>query len=407
MSNTDDAQDYSGRTAPSERAALRAIAALIDRFPGLPCLSDFDQVAVYRQLGLSHEQIKYVDKLRKLGGVRKHIELDDGVLAPPERCPIGWRPTVLTPVFWGRQIAEPDNCLPALTRIYYPSLDGAVQNAPLLALCGRFPLILFLHGHCGQEDNHVYRWERVLAQLARSGFVVAAPYLPTIGSGPQQEGAFDTALRVLRWMRKNWSGRSVLLPSPATGVCGHSYGAMVACRVAVSQPVSAFASLSAGWHEWTTFEPTPLPLFDLAVPSVHMWGTEGLISDAISDADFAQIADPRHRIVLEGGEHWLYLQGQSGGCAPILGGCHLLGAVAGDLLAGFFARYLPPSELAEAGAAIPLSLVPPQIDLTFEQEFYTGAHLMGLKGLPFSEGCRVRSAWTTATGSGEVTLQGE
>ena len=406
MSKYDDAQSCPGQTPAPERAALKAIATLIDRFPGFLCLSDSDQVAIYRQLGLSPEQIKYIGELLKLGSVRDHIELGDGVLAPPERCPIGWRPTVLAPVFWGRQIVEPDNCLSALTRIYYPSLDGAVQNAPLLQLCGRFPLILFLHGHCAQEDEHVYRWERTLAQLARSGFVVAAPYLPTIASGPQQQGAFDLALQVLRWMRRSWSGRSVLLPAPATGVCGHSYGAMLACRVAVSQAISAFASLSAGWHEWGTFEPTPLPLFELAVPSVHMWGTEGLFSDAISGADFARIATPRHRIVLEGGEHWVYLQGQSGGCAPTGGDCYLLGAVAGDLLAGFFARYLPPSELAEAGASIPPSLVPPQIDLSFEQEFFAGAHLMGLKGLPFSEGCRIRTAWEIGTDAGEITLQG-
>jgi len=30
--------------------------------------------------------------------------------------------------------------------------------------------------------------------------------------------------------------------------------------------------MSAGWHEWGAFGPTPLPLFELKVPSVHMWG---------------------------------------------------------------------------------------------------------------------------------------
>jgi pimeloyl-ACP methyl ester carboxylesterase len=405
MSKTDRDNYPDTMTAP-ERAALKAVASIIDRFPGFVCLSDFDQAVIYHQLGLSPEQIAYIGDLFKLGGVRDHVDLGDGVLAPPEHCPISWRPTVLTPVFWGRQIFEPDACLPALTRVYYPSIDGAVQNAPMLELCGQFPLILFLHGHCAQEDNHVYRWERTLAQLARSGFVVAAPHLP-IAAGPQQQQAFDMALGVLRWMRKHWSGRSVLLPSPATGVCGHSYGAMIASRVAVSQPVAAFASMSAGWHEWLTYGPMPVPLFELTVPSVHMWGTEGLFSDAISDEDFGAIAPPRHKIVLEGGEHWLYLQGQTGGCAPSVGGCHLLGAVAADLLAGFFARYLPPSERAEAGAAIPRSLVPPEIDLTFEQEFFAGAHLMGLKGLRFSEeGCSILSAWVTDAGSGETTLKG-
>jgi hypothetical protein len=398
-----DHDNYSDEMTAPERAALKAVASLIDRFPGFVCFSDFDQVVIYRQLGLSPHQIAYIGSLFKLGGVRDHVDLGDGVLAAPEHCPISWRPTVLMPVFWGRQIFESDNCLPALTRVYYPSIDGAVQNAPMLELCGKFPLILFLHGHCQAEDNHVYRWERTLAQLARSGFVVAAPHLP-IAAGPQQQQAFDMALGVLRWMRRHWTGRSVLLPE--TGVCGHSYGAMMACRVATTEPVSAFASMSARWHEWPTYGPMPIPLFELGVPSVHMWGTEGLFSDAISDEDFGAITPPRHKIVLEGGEHWLYLQGQTGGCAPSAGGCHLLGAVAGDLLAGFFARYLPPSELAEAGAVIPLSLVPPEIDLSFEQEFFAGAHLMGLKGLPYSEGCRIVSAWATEGGSGETTLTG-
>jgi pimeloyl-ACP methyl ester carboxylesterase len=399
-------KNYDDKIPAGERAALKAIATtIIDRFPHFRCLSLSDQAVLYRQLGLAHEQVRYLGDLLELPSVREHADLSEAVLDPPERCPIGWRPTVLTPVFWGRQIAEPDRCLPALTRIYYPSLDGAVQNAPLLELCGRFPLILFLHGHCSEEENHIYRWERTLAQLARCGFVVAAPFL-SLGSGPLQQEPFDRALDVLRWMRREWTGRSVLLPAPHTGVCGHSYGAMVACRVAVSQPVSAFASMSAGWHEWSTYGPTPIPLFQLAVPSVHMWGTEGLFSDALSEPDFAKIASPRHRVIFEGGEHWLYLQNQSGGCVPSGGGCHLLGAVAGDLLAGFFARYLPMPELAGTASTIPPSLVPPEVDLSFEQAFYAGGHLGGLRGLPFSNNCRIRTAWVVGSGSGEVMLKG-
>jgi pimeloyl-ACP methyl ester carboxylesterase len=393
-----------GIPAP-ERVALKAVASLVDRFPGLPCLSDIDQVALFRELGLSPDQSRYVASLAKIGGIRDHVDVGDSVLAPPERCPIPWRPTVLTPVFYGRQIAEPDACLPTVTRIYYPSLDGAVQNAPLLERCGGYPLILFLHGHCATEDNHVFRWERTLAQLARSGFVVAAPHL-SLGSGPQQQQPFEMALAVLRWMRRQWTGRSVLLPPPATGICGHSFGGMVACRVAVTQPVQAFAALSSAWHEWPTFGPAPLPLFQLAVPSLHMFATETLIPEVLSDADFAKIAAPRHKVILEGGEHFVYIQGQGGGCSPQVAPCHLLAAVAADLLAGFFARYLPPSErvVVGPGSSIPLSLVPPDVDLTFEQQFFAGGHLTGLKGLPFSEGCRIVSSWALQNSAGERVL---
>jgi hypothetical protein len=147
---------------------------------------------------------------------------------------------------------------------------------------------------------------------------------------------------------------------------------MIACRVAVAKSLACFAGMSAGWHEWGTYGQAQPPLFHLNVPSLHMWGTEGLFSDALSDSDFAKIETPRHKVVLTGGEHWVYLQGQSGGCAPSPAACHLLGAVAGDLLAGFFARYLPPSGFFEAGAAVPPSLIPPHITLSFDQQFYAG-----------------------------------
>lgn len=392
------------KLSESERGALRALAALVKQFPHLPCLELPQRNALLANLGLSTVQTSVVTDLLDRISPRVHADFDDLVLAPPERCPIPWRPTVLTPVFWGRQLFEADGCLPVPLRVYYPSLEGAVQNAPILANCGNYPLILFLHGHCLSEDNHVYRWERTLAQLARSGFVVAAPYLSSIGSGPQQDDTFAHALGALRWMRRHWPERSHLLPASATGVAGHSYGGMVAARVATFEPVGAFAGLSAGWHEWNTFGSLPIPLFELRVPSFHAWGTEGLFSDALSDSDFGKIAKPKHRIVLEGGEHWEYLQGQSGGCSPASGECHLLGAIAGDLLAGFFARYLPPLESLLTGAGIPASLVPPEIDQTFQQQFYAGGHLSGLGMLPYSEGCSVMSSWETGDGDGSITL---
>lgn len=390
---------------PSEQQALRAIAGLVNRLPHLQCLELSQRGELLAGLGLTTAQISWVTDLLERPGPRLHADLPEEIFDPSVPCPIPWRPTVLTPVFWGRQLFEADDCLPVPLRVYYPSLEGSVQNAPILEPCGQYPLILFLHGHCSSEENHVHRWERMLAQLARSGFVVAAPFLSGIGAGPQQDTTFAHAIGALRWMRRHWPERRVLLPAPATGVAGHSYGAMVAARVATFERVGAFAGLSAGWHEWSTFgTELPIPLWDLAVPSFHAWGTEGLFSDALSDEDFARIARPRHRIVLEGGEHWEYLHGQTGGCAPSGGACHLLGPIAHDLLAGFFARYLPPSEAALAGAAIPPTLVPPEIDLTFQQEFYAGAHLSGLDMVPFSEGCLVSSSWATGDETGSVTL---
>lgn len=393
-----------GRGGRDEQKALQAIAALVSRLPHLQCMELTQRGALLAGLGLTTAQTSHVTDLLQRPGPRLHGDLPEEIFDPTPNCPIPWLPTVLTPVFWGRHLYEPDDCLPVPLRVYYPSLDGSVQNAPILQPCGRFPLILFLHGHCQSEEDHVYRWERMLAQLARSGFVVAAPFLSGIGSGPQQDTTFANAIGALRWMRRHWPERQLLLPAPATGVAGHSYGAMVAARVATFEHVAAFAGLSAGWHEWNTFGDLPIPLWGLNVPSFHAWGTEGLFSDALSDADFARIARPRHRVVLEGGEHWEYLSGQTGGCAPTGGGCHLLGPIAHDLLAGFFARYLPPSEAWVSGAAIPHTLVPPEIDLTFQQEFYAGAHLAGLDMARFSQGCVVTSSWDTDDDSGSIIL---
>ena len=386
-----------------ERAALRAVAFLFRQSKDFRSSDHARQERILGDLGLSPEQIAYV--LAVLRGRRgKVLEPDLNQPVAPLACPIDWTPTVLTPVFWGReQVLAGSAQIP--TTIYYPSLDGSPDGAVILGDCGKYPLILFLHGHCASEDEHRVKWERHLAQLARSGFVVAAPFLSGIALGPTQDTLLDDVVAVNLWMRGVWSGKSHLFSASFSGVFGHSYGAMLACRFATTQTVTAYAGLSAGWHEWNTFgSGLNVPLFELSIPSLHVWGTEGLFSDAIVDADWAKIGKPKHRVVLHGGEHWTYLQGTSGGCAPPAGGCPHLGNVAGDLLTGFFARYLPPQEQDVAGASIPKSLVPPSVPLTFEQEFYAGGHLMGLKMLPFSEGCTITSHWDAISDSGTVTL---
>lgn len=132
----------------------------------------------------------------------------------------------------------------------------------MLRKCGRYSLILFLHGHCQHEVDHVYRWERQLAQLARSGFVIAAPFHSNIGSGPLGDSLLESSIEVLQWMRNSWPGRAEPYPPLAPGVFGHSYGAMLAARVAITADIMAYGSLSANWHEWSSLGPgipEPLP----------------------------------------------------------------------------------------------------------------------------------------------------
>ncbi len=177
--------------------------------------------------------------------------------APPATCPIGWQPQALAPVFFGARSLGPPDGAPVPLRIFFPSLDGSAESAPLLGGCGRYPLVLFAHGHCQGDTDHYDRWFRIPAQLARAGYVVVVPHLagnaggesPSVSTHPD-EATLDA---VLSWARSGWEHAGVLLPPPATGVVGHSFGAMLDARFAVGRPVSrssSRAATSAGSTRW-------------------------------------------------------------------------------------------------------------------------------------------------------------
>jgi hypothetical protein len=93
-------------------------------------------------------------------------------LAPPDTCPIGWQPNALEPVFYGVRDYSAADGAPANLRVFFPSLDGAAHAAPILDGCGRYPLVLFVHGDCHENNPNVYhylQWFYPQAQLARSG----------------------------------------------------------------------------------------------------------------------------------------------------------------------------------------------------------------------------------------------
>ena len=54
---------------------------------------------------------------------------------------------------------------PADLRVFFPSLDGAVVSAPILAGCGRYPLILLMHGQCVSAVEQYKAWYLLPAQL--------------------------------------------------------------------------------------------------------------------------------------------------------------------------------------------------------------------------------------------------
>jgi hypothetical protein len=324
---------------------------------------------------------------------------------PPASCPIGWQPSVLAPVFYGVREIGSDGGAPVPSRIFFPSLDGAVFDAPVLEGCGRYPLIVFTHGNCNEPSgDHYKKWFELPAHLARSGYVVVAPMLAGTAGGtyPWDNDAELALLReTVSWMRTGWEHDEVLLPAPATGVVGHSYGALLGIRLAAEGSVSAYASLSGPWSEWPSVPPNPIRT--LEVPKLFAWGSGQ--GDVLSqfDGGWASLSAPKHKGVLAGAGHWDYLPAGRSACEVERGPCTLVWAVAADVLSTFLAKYLPPELWPGLGQQIPESLVPPKLNLTNEQRFFAGNHLTAFDLIGGRPGCGITLAWVTPSSTGSVT----
>jgi pimeloyl-ACP methyl ester carboxylesterase len=187
---------------------------------------------------------------------------------------------------------------PTRLRVFYPSLDGSVWDAAILAGCGRYPLVVFLHGNCPGLADGYKSWFELPAQLARSGYVVVVPHLPGIsgGTGPfGGTGDGDLVRSVITWMRTEWQYADSLMPEPATGVVGHSWGGLLAAQVAADGDAAALATLSAGWSEWPSQPPNPIG--NVRVPTLMVWGTG--FGDIFSAGDpfWVALPRPRHKLV--------------------------------------------------------------------------------------------------------------
>jgi hypothetical protein len=332
------------------------------------------------------------------------IDVFQKILRP--RCPIPWRPNALAPVFYGTRDVGPADGAPATARVYVPSLDGSPDGAPVLRDCGRYPLIVFAHGHCPGDTDHYLKWIELPAQLARAGYVVVAPQLPQIASGISPSEA-DADLALLRglvtWMRSGWVNRSLLAPAPATGLVGHSFGAGLAARLAAEGNVSAYASLSG--HVARQFrEAIDAPkLFTWGFPAFE--GAELLVP--ISADDWADLGTPKHRIVFDDLAHWDYLPPGRVPCGQVRGSCPHAGVVAWDLVTTFFGNYLPPPAVPDLPGRIPPSLLPPELNLTDRQKFFAGGWLSGAGRLADAgDSCKATISFETSSGSGEVVLPG-
>jgi pimeloyl-ACP methyl ester carboxylesterase len=342
---------------------------------------------------------------------------------PPATCPISWQPSVVAPVFWGLREYHQIRVLqrivsgtfgapresfgpPTPCRVFFPSLHLPPFDAPILEGCGSYPLILFAHGHC-QRDNvaeQYRRWLELPAILARSGFVVVVPKLDATAGGSHpsiNDIEVDLIGRVIAWMRTRWEHASIL--SPVTGVIGHSYGGMLAARYADegSLPISAFASLSSGWGEWQPgVFPTDSPLPNLSIPGLLALG--GADSDA--SVNLSALPGTKHGAVFTDAAHWDFLPGGRSPCqGGIAGPCDLTWALAADIVALFFGKYLPLESWPNLLEAIPNSLNPPRRRLSFRQMFYAIGHLATFSRLGSEPDCGVTLSWRTPNGNGSLT----
>ncbi|HYZ77529.1 MAG TPA: alpha/beta fold hydrolase [Gaiellaceae bacterium] len=367
-------------------------------------------------------------------------------------CPISWQPNALEPVFYGIRdetarvrpralIARAASwrVLPralatlatlavrrrfAITspifgghrcRVFFPSLEGSPFSAPTLEEeCGRYPLIVFVHGMCGEPD-HYKKWEYLPAQLARGGHVVVVPELRQIAGGtdPQQaDGDLSVLGEVITWIRTESAYRAIVAPAPITGIVGHSYGGGLAARFVATNPgaISAFASMS-GVSGVGISHVAAAPIAKL-----FMWGSDQLMDAALVDmnpapssATWNAVSLPKHSAIFNEIGHWDYLPAGTTACDAQRGQCGRTPALAAELLMMFFGRYLTAPGAPNLLGQIGPRLIPPRLQnmaLSQDQQFFAGGYLYAFENLSiFDLGCQVRLAWDAGGGQAGTAMR--
>lgn len=374
-------------------AGLAKLAYLLHDLPELQGRPVADCAEYVAELGLSDSATETV--LRLMAQLADPRRAAERIIRPevPPGCPIDWTPSVLYPVFSYFQHYGPAEGAPGPMEVFYPSRRWITSRFDTAFLeCGRYPLVLFLHGHCRNDVEHYKRWVRLPYNVARCGYVVAVPHLPGIAGGrsPFVDVDLDLAEAILAWLRTGWEHRDHLLPAPATAVVGHSYGALLGARLAARAGAQAYVGLSGGWLEWNDAEFRVL--LGLDMPGLFAWGSgDDLFAQLDNSQLWNAIKPPKHKLVFDRGGHWDYLYRAPIPCAATFdqGPCSLVPSVAADYTSLFLSRYLPPAGAGIDGL-IPPSLIPPPVARTALQDLLASWHLEGLARLAAAgEECQV------------------
>lgn len=334
---------------------------------------------------------------------------------PPSVSGVDWIPDVAHPVAWGEEHLTTADGAPRTLSVYYPS-PRFLPPRPMLRSClGRWPVVLFLHGQPpdgltpDQLSSYHRAWWRVPVVLARSGYVVVVPrhdaVLPTSDNAPR---LVAEARRDIAWVRTAWhEAKWVAQPPSATVVAGHSFGALLAARVAAAHPeIAAFVSLGGGFHQ---LDDARGLLSAIRAPSFFMFSSDGgeefepflqferIEGDPSPAKDlWTGLAQDKYAVTYRGG-HFEYLDPGRSGDAP-RGDCALIAGVAADLVALFVASNV--QSLTRVGP----DLQKPAVTLTDAQAALAIQHLTSVDRIGNAAGCRVELKWRVSGAPGARTL---
>jgi pimeloyl-ACP methyl ester carboxylesterase len=323
---------------------------------------------------------------------------------------VSWIPDVGHPVFWGYQDVGAAQGAPRDIRVYYPTLGGSPENAPIVKQCvGRWPVVLFLHGQNPSGTSlvgHQKRFQLIGADLARSGYVVVAPNHDAIEPVPERAPELVAKVMAdLGWVREQWSeSKWVDKQLTSTAVMGHSFGALLGARVAAAYPeIGAFVSLSGGYIELTD---ALAAMQAVAAPSFFMWGQGGdPIVSSFEELDgrlklWDKLTQPKYAAPFQG-EHFDYLRDADAGTADRGPCAALIGGAAADLATLFISAHVP---VPLTHTQIPIGLTKPQVQLTQDQQFYAGNHLSSIDQIGSRAGCRIDLRWDVNGAKGSRRL---